>query len=243
MEDYINNIPVGILILGKDRIIKVWNNQLTEMTGVTRDEVLGKRDYVLPVFDVKDSNVIIDFNDCLSDKKVNLFSKTAFLKNKENKETLVFIRAKKLNSKDEKLYIFTFTDISSEISCSNLYTSTFSDPQVRNNIVGQDIKIREVHRMIELAADSEANILIYGESGTGKELVADAIHNLSGRNKQPIIKVNCSALSETLLESELFGHVRGAFTGAIKDKPGKFEEANNGTIFLDEIGEISPLIQ
>jgi len=97
--------------------------------------------------------------------------------------------------------------------------------------------------MIEMAADSIANVNISGESGTGKELVANAIHLLSSRKNKPFITVNCSALTETLLESELFGHVKGSFTGAYKDKIGKFEASGGGTIFLDEIGEISQMIQ
>jgi len=92
-------------------------------------------------------------------------------------------------------------------------------------------------------AKAESTILIYGESGTGKEVFASYIHYLSGRSKGPFVKVSCAALSEGLLESELFGHVRGSFTGAIKDKIGRFEAANGGTIFLDEIGDFSPTIQ
>ena len=85
--------------------------------------------------------------------------------------------------------------------------------------------------------------MVQGESGTGKELVASAVHDSSERKEKHLITVNCSALSESLLESELFGHIKGAFTGAIRDRIGRFEEADGGTIFLDEIGEISPLIQ
>lgn len=95
----------------------------------------------------------------------------------------------------------------------------------------------------EKLAKAESTILIYGESGTGKEVFASYIHHLSGRSKGPFVKVSCAALSEGVLESELFGHVKGSFTGAIKDKIGRFEAANGGTIFLDEIGDFSPTIQ
>jgi transcriptional regulator with PAS, ATPase and Fis domain len=110
-------------------------------------------------------------------------------------------------------------------------------------IVGSHPALLEVNRMVELAAESEANVLILGESGTGKELIADAIHRAGPRHNGPFVRINCAALSETLLESELFGHVRGAFTGALRDKQGVFETASGGTLFLDEIGDISPLIQ
>ena len=103
--------------------------------------------------------------------------------------------------------------------------------------------MHQVYERTHLAANSHTTVLILGETGTGKELVAEAIHFASTRKQGPLVKVNCSALSENLLESELFGHVKGAFTGAIKDKVGRFEAAHGGTIFLDEIGDISPLIQ
>jgi len=111
------------------------------------------------------------------------------------------------------------------------------------NIIGKSSNMQQVYAAIKAAASSTATILIQGESGTGKELVAGAIHYNSKLSKKPLVTVNCSALSESLLESELFGHVEGAFTGAIRDRMGRFEEANNGTIFLDEIGELSPFIQ
>ncbi len=112
-----------------------------------------------------------------------------------------------------------------------------------HGIVGMHPLLRRVTEKIEMVAPSEVSILIQGESGTGKELVAKAIHELSARAEGPFIKVNCAALSEHLLESELFGHVRGAFTGAVKDRPGRFEVAHQGTLFLDEIGETSPGLQ
>jgi len=110
-------------------------------------------------------------------------------------------------------------------------------------IVGKSRRLQELFRLIGDVAPSEASVLIRGETGTGKELVARALHHASVRAQGPFVKVNCSALSEGLLESELFGHVRGSFTGAVADRRGRFEEAHGGTIFLDEIGDVSPAVQ
>ncbi|MBU3954622.1 MAG: sigma 54-interacting transcriptional regulator [Proteobacteria bacterium] len=111
------------------------------------------------------------------------------------------------------------------------------------NIIGNSNKMREVLQMISQVSSSSATVLIRGESGTGKELVANAIHYNSERNDQPFIKINCAAIPENLIESELFGHEKGAFTGASHQKKGKFEIANKGTIFLDEIGNMDPSAQ
>ncbi len=111
------------------------------------------------------------------------------------------------------------------------------------NIIGNSNKMREVFQMISQVAESNATVLIRGESGTGKELVANAIHYNSRRSKHPFIKLNCAAIPANLVESELFGHEKGAFTGALHQKTGKFELADKGTLFLDEIGSIDPDVQ
>lgn len=110
-------------------------------------------------------------------------------------------------------------------------------------IIGDSPAMRTVNDLIEQVGPSEANVLILGESGTGKELVAQGLHEHSQRKNGPLIKVNCAALPENLLESELFGYVKGAFTGAAQDKPGRFQLANGGTLFLDEIGELPLALQ
>jgi PAS domain S-box-containing protein len=110
-------------------------------------------------------------------------------------------------------------------------------------LVGSTAEIRKVFSTIEIVAPTDAAVLIYGETGTGKELVARAIHRRSGRANRPFIPVHCSAITDSLLESDLFGHTKGAFTGAIRDKPGRFELADGGTIFLDEIATLSQEIQ
>ena len=110
-------------------------------------------------------------------------------------------------------------------------------------LIGKSKRMQEIYELLEALAETETTVLVTGESGTGKELVADALHAIGPRSSKPLIKINCSALSENLLESELFGHVKGAFTGAIKDKIGRFEMADGGTVFLDEIGDLSPNVQ
>lgn len=114
---------------------------------------------------------------------------------------------------------------------------------LRHDMVGRHPRMLEIYRFIERVAPSDATVLIHGESGTGKELAARAIHMNSPRKEQPFVALNCAALTETLLESELFGHEKGAFTNAIAQKKGLMEVAENGTLFLDEIGELSPILQ
>jgi DNA-binding NtrC family response regulator len=127
-----------------------------------------------------------------------------------------------------------------------------NDPAIRQRLkkrdevdifVGKSKAIKDVQSIIEQVAPSDVTVLVQGESGTGKEMVARAIHEKSRRKEAPFVPVNCAALPETLIESELFGHVRGAFTGAISDKPGRFELSRGGTLFLDEIGDLSQLGQ
>ncbi|MBI9088353.1 MAG: sigma 54-interacting transcriptional regulator [Desulfobacterium sp.] len=112
-----------------------------------------------------------------------------------------------------------------------------------HQLIGKSQKMRDVYRLLQSLSDTDTTVLITGESGTGKELTAKALHYSGERADKPLVTVNCSALSENLLESELFGHVRGAFTGAVKEKTGRFQLADTGTLFLDEIGDISPMVQ
>ncbi len=112
-----------------------------------------------------------------------------------------------------------------------------------HNIIGKSEKMQQVYNLLARTVELDINMLICGDSGTGKELIAEAVHYASRRVKGPLVKVNCAALSENLLESELFGHVRGAFTGAVKDRVGRIQAAEGGTLFLDEIGDISPQFQ
>ncbi|MDZ7291642.1 MAG: sigma-54 dependent transcriptional regulator [candidate division KSB1 bacterium] len=130
------------------------------------------------------------------------------------------------------------------LQAENLYLRQQEESQFNfGEIIGQSAPMQEVFRILKKVAPTDSSLIVYGESGTGKELVARAIHKNSNRAHGPFIRVNCGALTETLLESELFGHEKGAFTGALKRKLGRFELAHRGTIFLDEVGDISPALQ
>ncbi|MFH1070179.1 MAG: sigma-54 dependent transcriptional regulator [Candidatus Glassbacteria bacterium] len=126
---------------------------------------------------------------------------------------------------------------------NELLRTAVEDAGGAGSLVGESTAMREVFSLIEQVAPTDSSVLITGESGTGKELVARAIHERSLRRDRPFVKVACAALSESLLESELFGHEKGAFTGSVKTRRGRFELADGGTLFLDEIGEVSPTVQ
>ena len=142
--------------------------------------------------------------------------------------------------------IGAFTDLTSFILSNEKITVLEEQTKSRDafqQLVGKSQIMQEVFRRLRLAAQSDVTILLTGESGTGKELAARAVHALSSRKDKPFYAINCASIPETILESELFGHVKGAFTGAIRDKVGVFQAADGGTLFLDEIGDTSPLLQ
>ncbi|MFH0893804.1 MAG: sigma-54 dependent transcriptional regulator [Bacteroidota bacterium] len=241
----LRNSPCGIFMADKKLNITFWNAEMQHLSGIESAVALKQKVHFVKFFDVQPGKrKTLDFSQCFKGKKTNI-AKTAFLDNSKGNSVLVFVNARFIQLGSENTLVVFVTDISREITCSTISAAPLiiKEKEPLQRIVGRDEKILELYRMIEMAADSMANVNISGESGTGKELVANAIHQLSARKDKPFVKVNCSALSETLLESELFGHVKGSFTGAYKDKVGKFEAAGGGTVFLDEIGEVSQMIQ
>jgi len=150
---------------------------------------------------------------------------------------------KPFNKDDLKITVDKAIKMSDLVSENKYLRKELEEKYAFHNIVGKSPEMLKIFRMISQISPADANILILGESGTGKELVANAVHYNSLRKNGPFIKMNCAALPETLLESELFGHEKGSFTGAVTARRGKFEAAHGGTIFLDEIGEMSPVLQ
>ncbi len=234
--------PAGIYTFDRKKRITSWNLALAQQTGFGSAEMIGKDASQIEYYDMEEST--FDLFRCIRGGGKPFLSRTLYVKDAKGKLMSCFIQAKVIEERPNTHVLVTLSDISEEICCDIQESiSRRNEAHQFHGIVGKSKSMEELFKLIKLASESTANVLISGESGTGKELVAKAIHNHSNRRDRPFVIVNCSALPETLLESELFGHVKGSFTGAYRDKVGKFEAANGGTIFLDEIGDISPLIQ
>ncbi|MBT9537196.1 MAG: sigma 54-interacting transcriptional regulator [Nitrospirae bacterium] len=238
----------GFMVVDKEMNILFFNRAAEEMTGYQRDEVMGKPCAIL------DTDTCVLLPNSENGKKCKLFekgravNKRCNIKAKNGKTVYLLKNAVVLkdDSGEAICAIEVITDISSlllkELEIEEL-RSELQNEYGFMGLIGTSQVMQKLHEQIQNTSMSEAPVVICGESGTGKELVAHAIHKLSRRRKGPFIKVNCAALNESLLESELFGHVKGAFTGAIKDREGRFEAAKNGSIFMDEIGDMSPSMQ
>lgn len=234
----LNNISDGIIAHDLQRRIFFFNTAAEEITGYDRKEVLGR-----------DCHDVFPGNFCggkckfcngmipdIDKQKQNVEITT---KNGEIRFVDMIIKAMTDQRGRKAGFLISFNDLTREHDLAR----RVGEMENFSGIIGQDRKMLEIFDLIRELADSNAPVLIQGESGTGKELVAAAIHNEGRRANKLFVPVNCGALPESLLESELFGHVKGAFTGAIRDKKGRFELADGGTIFLDEIGDISPAMQ
>ncbi|MBN2061248.1 MAG: sigma 54-interacting transcriptional regulator [Deltaproteobacteria bacterium] len=238
----------GVFTLDGKGVITSWNPSIERITGYTRDEAIGQSCALLNFTQCFQKSCPSGIEECGIYQYGRLDGRECFLRHKDGYEVPVIKSARLVKDKNGHIkgVVETVTDLT-ELEKAR-HKAEEADRRLRelhrlDNIIGKSHAMQQVFSAIRAAAASEATILIQGESGTGKELVAGAIHHNSSRNGMAFITVSCSALSETLLESELFGHVKGAFTGAIRDRAGRFEESDKGTIFLDEIGDISPFIQ
>ena len=244
----VDTLQDGVMVVDPGGRILSVNPAAERLTGYKAEEPIGQSCRML------DCTGCEIFGRGLAEKWCGLFvkgtvkAKKCLLTNKEKRSINIIKNATILYDENRNVIgaVETLTDMSALVSqqaeISQLRRSLHMDEGF-HGLIGKSPVMQNLFELIENVALSDAPVMISGESGTGKELVARAIHETSDRREKPFIKVNCSALNENLLESELFGHVKGAYTGAEKTRIGRFEAAHGGTIFLDEIGDVSPAIQ
>ena len=234
----LDNISDGIIAHDADRHVFYFNAAAERITGYSRKQVMGRDCH--EVFPGKFCGGKCVFCDTpvppLATRREEMNIAT-----RRGEQRLVDLIRSPIMAPDGKLVgaLVSFHDITTERTLAR----RLGEIEQFSGIIGRDARMLEMFDLVRDLADSDVPVMILGESGTGKELVAAAIHNEGSRANSLFVPVNCGALPESLLESELFGHVKGAFTGAVRDKKGRFELADGGTIFLDEVGDISPAMQ
>jgi two-component system response regulator HydG len=239
----VDTIQDGVMIVSPEGMIVSVNRAFEDITGYRREEIVGQSCAVLNCTSCEIIRDKVSCNWCAMFEKGRLRRQKCLLVRKDGTAVSVVKNASVLQDGEGNVTgaVETMTDITDLID-KETQIATFRrelDAEDRfYGMIGASAPMQQVFEMITNAAQSDAPVIIYGESGTGKELVAKAIHDASQRRKQPYVKVNCAALNESLLESELFGHVKGAYTGAHRDREGRFELAQGGDIFMDEIGDL-----
>lgn len=244
----IETMADGLMVVDTDGVIVSVNSATEHLTGYTRSELIGQSCSLLGC-DVcaKERTEGMDKH-CALFKKKSIRRAKCTLRKKDGTLLYAIKNASILKDSTDTVIggVETLTDLSEVMNREEVISKLRRELDSKNGfhgMIGESAVMRRTFDLISSAAQSDAPIVIYGESGTGKELVAEAIHRLGQRGNGPFIKVNCAALNESLLESELFGHVKGAFTGAGHTRIGRFEAADRGDIFLDEIGDISASVQ
>ena len=248
VNQIIDSMADGVFTMDADGRITSWNPSMERISGYTAEEALGRTCQILQCSRCFGKKCPAGIKKCGIIEFGISEAKECFLKHKEGHNVSIIKNASVVRDENNNIIgvVETVTDMT-ELSKARRKIEEaalrLGEMHRLDNIIGKSHAMRDVFTAIKAAAASDVTVLVYGDSGTGKELVAGAIHYNSERVAGPLITVNCSALSESLLESELFGHVKGAYTGALHDRAGRFEEAEGGTVFLDEIGELSPYIQ
>lgn len=249
MMNVFETIRDGIMLMNPDGDIIYFNNAAEKITGYTREEVIG-----LPCT-VLDTDTCVILTESGRQKCCSLFddgapicNKKCRIRTKSGRTVYLLKNAVQLRDDEGRLIgaVESMTDITS-LYMKELEIEELKQELRQHNwfmgLLGNSIPMQMLFDKIRNAATSDAPVLICGESGTGKELVANAVHKLSSRKDGPFVKMNCASLNEYLMESELFGHKKGSFTGAISDRKGRFEAAHKGSIFLDEIGDMPQAMQ
>ena len=248
LNQILDTMAEGLFTLDDQGIITSWNKSMEKITGYSEQEAVGDTCSLIECSRCFGKECPADINKCGVMKHGKTEAKECFVKHK-NGHNIAVIKNARL-ARDDNDQILGIVETITDLTELKKIKKTADEAQKKlkkayrlGNIIGKSAVMQNVFDAIQAVANSRATVLIQGESGTGKELVAGAIHYNGADSSAPLIIVNCSALSETLLESELFGHVKGAFTGAHRDRIGRFEEADGGTVFLDEIGELTPYMQ
>ena len=245
MMAILDTINDGVVTIDFNMRITSFNRAAERVTGFLSKEVIGKLcfDIFCPRTKMIDRKEC--FENCIMKKAVEegkSITKKKKIINKSGEVLTIYSTATILYNQKE-LPIGGMASFINATAFEKLKDDCHNKRYIIGNIVGKSSKMMEIRDLVDSIAENRSNVLIMGETGTGKGLLANAIHSSSVYRKGPFIHVNCAALTESLLESELFGHVKGAFTGAISDRQGRLELAQNGTLFLDEIGELSFAMQ
>lgn len=249
LREVIDTMNEGLFLIRPDGTIMLVNDALLKMTGFKREELLGKQCSVFGCDACERSRELGKQNWCRLFNTRREGSKNCYIMSKNGSYLHVLKNASILENENGEIIgaVETLTDISEldrkELKIQELSLQLHHNDDQFCGFVGSSPIMQKVYTLIAKAAQSDAPVIIFGESGTGKELAAQAIHKLSPRKDKPFVQLNCAALNEALLESELFGHVKGSFTGAYRHRAGRFEEAGSGDIFLDEIGDVPLQIQ
>jgi two-component system, NtrC family, response regulator HydG len=244
----VDTLQDGLIVVDPRGKMVAANPAAERLTGYTADELIGKSCRILNCTGCKIIGKGAGTQWCGLFSRGSMMAKKCLITNKDRRSVHIIKSASVLKDENGQIIgaVETLTDITEKIRQQQEITSlrrTFHLDEGYHGILGKSQVMLDLFEMIENVAQSDTPVMIQGESGSGKELVARAIHRASGRCDKPYIKVNCAALNENLLESELFGHVKGAYTGADRMRVGRFEAAHEGTLFLDEIGDIPPAIQ
>ncbi len=238
----------GLFTVDSEARFIAWNHGAEQITGYSAEDVVGQPCRILEGPNCKGFGKLAEMLKAEMPGPEGICNQECKVLSKDGREVYIHGNVRIIRDDQGRAIgaVGSFTDVTSLVLANEKIALLERQTGQRNaleKLVGKSSLMQEVFRKIQLAADSDVTVFISGESGTGKELAAQAVHALSVRSEKPFIAVNCSAIPETLLESELFGHVKGAFTGATKDKVGVFQAADHGTLFLDEIGDVSPLLQ
>jgi len=233
-----NSIADGVFTTDIDGKITFMNKAAEQITGFLSKEAIGHHCFEIFRADICQSRCAL--KETLKTKK-EIINLPATILKKGGKKVPISISTAVL--KNERGRIIGGVETFRDLSVIEELKKELSQKYTLGDIISKNHLIHDIFNILPNIAESDSTVLLQGASGTGKELFSKAIHNLSRRKTKPFVKVNCGALPDTLLESELFGYVKGAFTDAKKDKPGRFALANEGTIFLDEVGDMSPSLQ